>query len=145
LGRFLPDTSCIIAALSPWHEHYDAALRALDGRLDDAEAMIVAAPTLVEAYSVMTRLPASRRSSPAAAHELLEDFVLQAEQVVALNPESYRGLLRSAPGRGVEGGTIYDAVIMACAEAARVDTLLTFNARHFERLSAPGIAIVVPR
>lgn len=39
---------------------------------------------------------------------------------------------------------MYDAVILACALAASVDVLLTFNQRQFERIAAGEIDIVVP-
>lgn len=35
-------------------------------------------------------------------------------------------------------------MIAACARAANADTLLTFNARHFQRLASPDLTIVVP-
>jgi len=42
------------------------------------------------------------------------------------------------------GGQGYDAVSAACARAAGVERLLTFNARHFRRLAGRGPAVVVP-
>lgn len=57
-------------------------------------------------------------------------------------------LLRGAATREVAGGAIYDALIVACALAAHIDVLLTFNLtfnqRQFERIAAGDIEIAVP-
>jgi len=45
--------------------------------------------------------------------------------------------------RGVSGGGIHDADILACAERAGATRLLTFNPVDFERLGPTGVAIVV--
>ena len=41
---FLPDTSCMVAALCGWHEHHVRAAAEINRRLDTKETMIVAAP-----------------------------------------------------------------------------------------------------
>ena len=58
MASFLPDTSCMVAAICSWHQHYERAAGAIESRLDRRERMIVAAPALIETYSVLTRLPA---------------------------------------------------------------------------------------
>src|SRR5437867_6501050 len=45
---FLPDTSCMIAAVCSWHEHHESAANEIERRLTRREKMIVAAPALVE-------------------------------------------------------------------------------------------------
>jgi hypothetical protein len=40
--------------------------------------------------------------------------------IIALNGKSYEGLLQLAPKNGMTGGRIYNAVIGACAEHARL-------------------------
>lgn len=107
--------------------------------------MIVASPALVEAYAVLSRLPPPRRLSPAESLALLEvSFLRDNVDAIALDADAYRHLLESAPERRVAGGSTYDAVIIACAQAAGVDTLLTFNERQFLSLAVAGVKIVVP-
>ena len=106
--------------------------------------MVVAAPALVEAYSVLTRLPAPHRLSPDVAGHLVDSNFVRGITCVALSAAEYRTLLRTAPADGVAGGRVYDAVIAQCARSARVRTLLTFNASHFAPFSGPDLAIVVP-
>ena len=65
-------------------------------------------------------------------------------EVVAVPAAGTWDLLRTLSARGIAGGGSYDAVIVACARRARVDVILTWNLRHFERLTddidlaAPG-------
>ena len=139
---FLPDTSCIIAALVDWHEHHEAAAREISSRLAAGERLIVAAPALVETYAVLTRLPAPHRLSPGDALALL-DANLFGHSLVALDAASYRALVSNAPAQSIAGGRTYDAVIARCAVRAGAEVILTFNERHFRGL-VEGVEIVTP-
>lgn len=145
MPRFLLDTSCMVAALCNWHVHHERAVREVERRLNGGEMLVVAAPALVETYAVLTRLPPPRRISPTQCRALLEaNFLNDATETVALDADAYHRLVYGAPERGIAGGRMYDAVIVACAQAARVDSLLTFNERQFVPLSTQDIQIVVP-
>jgi predicted nucleic acid-binding protein len=106
--------------------------------------MVVAAPALIEAYSVLTRLPAPYRLSPADALSLMEANFIRHVKVVALPPETYTAILRRAPAAGIGGGRIYDAIIAACAFRGKARTLLTFNDSHFLPLAGPDLTVAVP-
>lgn len=135
----------MIALLCAWHEHHERATRAVGRRLDDGGALAVAAPALIETYAVLTRLPPPHRLSPADSASLIAaNFLNETVDAVGLDPSDYERLVRSAPRREIAGGVMYDAVILACAVAARVDVLLTFNQRQFECIAAGEIAIEVP-
>lgn len=140
---FLPDTSCMVAAVCAWHEHHEAAANEIESRLASRAKMIVAAPALVEAYAVLTRLPPPHRLSPETALTLLESNFLKLATVVALKAKSYETLLQHAPKNNIAGGRAYDAVIGACAEQGRASTILTFNATDFAALGQ-SFNIVVP-
>jgi predicted nucleic acid-binding protein len=141
--RFLPETSVMVAAVCTWHEHHWPAVAEIERRLEQGEELVAAGPALVEAYAVLTRLPPPYRVAPTDAHALLEANFLGGE-VAALDGAGFREVLARAPAVGTAGGQVYDAVIDACARAAGVETLLTFNARHFQRLAGRGLAVVVP-
>jgi predicted nucleic acid-binding protein len=120
-------------------------MREIDRRLSSGETLLVAAPGLIEAYAVLTRLPPPHRLSPTDTRTLLvANFMSDPVQVVALEANGYAHLLQDAPERRIAGGTIYDAVILACALAAGADVLLTFNDRHFRQLAVEGVQIVIP-
>ncbi len=141
---FLPDANCMVAAVCSWHEHHERAVLAIESRLNRRERMVVAAPALIEAFSVLTRLPAPHRLSPADALSLMEANFVSSVKVVALPPEDYSAILRGAPANGIYGGRIYDAIIAACARRGNARTLLTFNDSHFRHLVGPELAVVVP-
>jgi len=140
--RFLPDTSCLVAAVCSWHEHHAATVAELSRRVKRREDMVVAAPALVEAYAVLTRLPPPYRLRPADALAVMEGSWARAEVVAVSGAETW-SLLRGLPGAGIAGGSAYDALVAACARKAKVDVLLTWNRRDFERV-AEGLEVASP-
>jgi predicted nucleic acid-binding protein len=140
---FTLDTSCMVAAVCTWHERHVPAVAELEKRLERGERLAVAAPALVEAYAVLTRLPAPHRLSPADAWALVEANFVEGATVVALGSRIYPRLLRRLAGEMIAGGQTYDAVIAECARRARVGTLLTFNRRHFDP-PPTGVSVVEP-
>jgi predicted nucleic acid-binding protein len=141
---FLPDTSCMVAAVCAWHEHHQAAQSELARRLRDDEPMLVAGPALVESYAVLTRLPPPHRLSTRDAHRLIETSFVENGRVVALEGRAYRGLLAAMAAEGIAGGRAYDTVIAECTLRERGVTLLTFNADDFAPFAGRGLEIVVP-
>jgi predicted nucleic acid-binding protein len=133
----------MIAAVCSWHEHHEIAANEIENRLAGRAKMIVAAPPLVEADAVLTRLPPPHRLSPQTAFTLLENNFLKLATVVALSAKSYETLLLGAPKNNLAGGRTYDAVIGACAVQGKASTLLTFNAADFMALGQ-NFEVVVP-
>lgn len=144
MPAFLLDTSCMVAAVCTWHEHHSRASAEIERRLQRRERMLVAAPALIEAYAVLTRLPAPHRLGPSDALLLLESNFMRAGKTVALTAESYTALLRQAPENGIAGGRSYAAVIAYCAAHIRASALLTFNEADFAWAKTLGIEVVVP-
>ena len=122
---FFLDTSCIVACVCSWHVHHAQALAAIEARLAAGEKMMTAAHALAESYAVLTRLPAPHRLSPADALTLIESNFFA--DVVALDVEGYRALLRHAGANGMAGGRTYDALFGDCALRANAATLLTLG------------------
>jgi predicted nucleic acid-binding protein len=136
---FAVDTSCMIAAVCTWHE----AAGEIERRLGRGERMAIPAPALVEAYAVLTRLPAPHRLAPADAWALVKGNFIERRQVVALTGRLYVGVLHDLVQQAFGGGRAYDAVIAACADHAGADVLLTFNTRHFNP-PPKGVLVVEP-
>ena len=101
---FVADTSCMVAAIYSWHERHARAVAELERRFDRDERFVAVALALVEAYAVLTRLPAPHRLSPSDAFRLLEANFMQTSPPVALDGRRYRTVLRRAPGDGIAGG-----------------------------------------
>lgn len=140
------DSSVIVAGLLPWHEHHAAARRAMATLVAGAgaERLVLPIPALVESYSVMTRLPGSRRLSPADAYQLLFRAFHDCGSTVNLEPGEIWDFLAEQRDRVVYGGSVYDAVILRCARRGGARRVLTLNRRHFERLAPSEIEVIVP-
>lgn len=144
MGGTALDTSVIIPALLAWHEHHGAALPVVSRALAERGPAIVPLPALIEAFAVLTRLPAPWRLRPMDAHRLLEGTFRGKALLVGLDGDEAWELLDDALPRGVSGGATYDAHIAACAIKAGAAQLATFNSRHFERLDLGGLHLLVP-
>ncbi len=123
----------MVAAVCSWHEHHELATSELERRLSRQEALIVAAPALIETYAVLTRLPPPHRLSARGARTLLDANFLAGNKLFALDEADYRLLVGEASTQGVLGGRTYDWVRHQCDEG-KTAVLLTFNARDFESL-----------
>ena len=123
------DTSVIVAAVAAWHEKHDAAARALGS----VEGLIIPSHVLIESYAVLTRLPAPHRLAPADAFALLEKN-FSSVRVATFNARSVWPLLEQLADSSLAGGITYDAVILDAAADAGATSLLTLNARDYERL-----------
>jgi predicted nucleic acid-binding protein len=138
------DTSVLVAALWMEHrEHRVARSWVLPAENPDLSRMICA-HALAETWSVLTRLPVHPRIAPAAA----EAMMVQLASSLAVLPVSaalQHTAIQRCARRGLTGGAVHDALHLAAAEAGRTDGIVTFNARHFERLRDPDSPpVIVP-
>ena len=142
MTRFVLDTSCLVAAVCSWHEHHAATAGELARRSRRREEMVMAAPALVEAYAVLTRLPPPYRLRPQDALAVMVGSWGE-EEVVAMTGAETWPFLRALPGFGIAGGSSYDAHVAACARKAKAGVILTWNVRDFERV-AEGVEVTSP-
>jgi len=56
-------------------------------------------------------------------------------QISDLTGNDYASLIREAVMSGIQGGTIYDAVLLKSAAKAKVDRIYTFNLKHFQAIA----------
>jgi toxin FitB len=137
------DTSVVIAALLSWHESHEAAAVALEAALADPAGAVLPLPALLEAYAVMTRLPAPHRLRPSDAADILSSSLSGRVRLATLGEEDGWPLIASLAGKGIAGGRTYDALIAAGARAAAAGRLMTLNARDFAAV-APDLELIVP-
>lgn len=114
------DTSVVVAGFASWHEGHRSAAAAL------ARKPRVPAHVLVEAYSVLTRLPPPHR----APADLVATFLAERfrEPPLVLPARAHLELVATSARNGLAGGAIYDALIAATARHAGA-TLLTRDQR----------------
>jgi predicted nucleic acid-binding protein len=144
LTRYLLDTSCLIAAVCSWHQHHDATAAELAQRRDARDEVVLAAHTLAEAYSVLTRLPEPHGLKPKDALALMESNWSRA-RVVALSAAEHWRLIRRCRDSGIAGGAVYDALIAAAARKARVGLVLAWDTAPFERFLDEDAVVRAPR
>lgn len=140
--RLTPDANCLIAAVCAWHEHHGPTAAEFAARKAARDEIVIAAPALVEAYAVLTRLPPPHRLGPSDAHQLLDSNWGRSESV-SLTAQEYWRFLARCRDDGIGGGMTYDALIAACARKGRVELLLTWNIEHFKRFRA-GFDVCAP-
>lgn len=104
------DTSVVVAAFASWHESHRASAQLLDRRPR------LPAHSLIESYSVLTRLPAPHRAHAGiVAAFLAERFP---SQPLALPGDAHAALIAAAAAARLTGGSVYDALIAATAKHA---------------------------
>ena len=128
----LLDTSTAVALVVEDHEAHGATLDAVRGR-----RLGLAGHAWFETYSVLTRLPAGLRRSPADALRLLarnfpaSGFLGEAEAA---------GLGGELAGLGISGGAVYDALVGAAARQHRLP-LVSGDARARPVYEALGVDV----
>lgn len=128
----LLDTSAAIALVLEDHDGHAATVAAVRGR-----RLGLAGHASFETYSVLTRLPAHLRRTPAAAQRLLAhnfpaSVFLDASTTAALGAEFAR--------LEIAGGAVYDALVGAAARHHGLP-LLTRDARAWSTYSALGVTL----
>jgi predicted nucleic acid-binding protein len=121
----------MVAAVCSWHERHELTIEEMSRRRDAGDELIVAAFSLIETYSVLTRLPAPHRLKVADAFDLI-DANWSSSITVTLSVAEHWRVLRDARDRGIHGGQVYDALIAACGQKGGAETLLTWNLKHFQ-------------
>jgi predicted nucleic acid-binding protein len=122
----------VVAAFASWHEHHDAARRAVDSPLRLIEHCAL------ETYSVLTRLPAPHR----APGDVVRDFLVARfrRPVLRLSVSAYREFLLRLPDHGVAGGASYDALVAATA-ASHGAELVTCDRRAAPLYERYGVRV----
>ena len=143
MKSYLLDTSCMVAAVCEWHRHHEPTRREIERRAAAGETLALAAHSLAEAFSVLTRLPEPHRLRPDDALAVLEANWGQA-RLVTLSASDYRATLRRCRDAGIGGGAVYDALIASCAQKARVGTVVTWDTGGFERFLGDEPAVRAP-
>jgi predicted nucleic acid-binding protein len=131
------DTSVLLAAVIQKHTAHERAFAVLEGVQSGKNEGLVSAHSLAELYANLTKLPPPFRHSPEQALLTIEENVLNYFKISSLTGNDYSALIREAALAGIQGGTIYDAVLLKSASKAEADQIYTLNLKHF--------AVVAPK
>jgi predicted nucleic acid-binding protein len=133
------DTSVLVAALVLKHEHHARAFETLDRVQNGKDEGWVSGHGMAELYSVLTKLPLPYRHSPEQALLSIEENIVKYFKVIALRAGEYSPLIREAALLGIQGGTIYDAILLKCAIKSEAERIWTFNLKHFQNIAPKNI------
>ncbi len=133
------DTSVVVASVVQEHENHARAYAVLDRVQNGEDEGFVSAHSLAEIYCVLTKSPPPFRHSPEQALLSIEENVLKHFKVMGLTASDYAVLIREAALSGIQGGTIYDALLLRCAAKTGADEVLTLNPRHFQAVAPENV------
>lgn len=128
----LLDTSVAVPLVFAGHEAHPRVVRALR-----TEPLGLSGHAAFETFSVLTRLPAPARRSPTVVARLLGNNFPHTR---FLGPEAAGELLESLRVLDIAGGSVYDALVGACALEHDLD-LATRDRRARETYLALGVGV----
>ena len=137
------DTSVLVASVVQNHESHARAYGILDRVQTGKNEGFVAAHSLAEMYAVLTRLPALLRHTPEQALLSIEENVVKHFKIATLIGSDYIVLIREAALSGIQGGTIYDALLLRCAAKTGVEKVFTLNLKHFQTIAPKNIGLQI--
>ena len=132
--KVLFDTSTLISALTPSHQHYSACQPRLDAAQVRRIDGYVSCHTLAEFYRVMTAIKTAPPLTAIDVNRLINDRILTTLTLVSLGEADYLSCFGRLANAQERGGIVYDAIIVQAALKANVDKLLTLNSSHFIRV-----------
>ncbi|MGD0816522.1 MAG: PIN domain-containing protein [Verrucomicrobiota bacterium] len=129
------DTNVLVAAFLTNHPQHNAArpvLERIEARTDEGWA---ATHSLAESYAVLTRLPGASQVPPSVTWQLIFENIIKNFSLIALSAKEYSKTIEDAASSGIQGGRIYDALLLAAAVKSGVDRIYTFNVTHFQSMA----------
>jgi predicted nucleic acid-binding protein len=137
--RVFLDTNVLVAAVVQQHESHARAFKVLERIQDGKDYGFISGHSLAEMYAVLTRFPPPFRHSSEQAYLSIEENVVKYFEITSLSGADYASLIRDAALAGIQGGTIYDAVLLKCAANSEADKLYTLNLKHFQNIAPKKI------
>lgn len=133
--KVLFDTNVIVAAFINSHPSHRRSLPWLQKAVKKQIEGLVSIHSLIEVYSVITRLPLSPRISTDLALKLIKENILNSFKLITYSSKDYIDLLASLEKNNISGGASYDGLILWAAEKSKADKIITLNANDFIRVS----------
>jgi predicted nucleic acid-binding protein len=133
------DTNVLVSAALKQHVFHERSFAVMERVWSQKDEGVISTHSLAEMYAVLTKLPPPYRHAPEQALLSIEENVIKHFKTISLAGNDYAAFLREAVGSGIQGGTIYDALLLKCAAKAAVDRVYTLNLKHFQSIAAPEI------
>ena len=142
--RSLFDSSVLITAVVDQLASHESAFDALRRHTEGDQWGCCSTHALAECYATLTALPLASRVLPEQARLLVEESIAGCLDVIELDWDDYRSVLKQVAQLGLASGAVYDALHARCAQKAEVDRILTYNVADFERFQLEGIRVTAP-
>lgn len=142
--KFTVDSNYLICLLQSWNSLHPATLEDLECRLNQGQLLHIIPHTLLETYSVMTRMPDPFRKPPSIVQELMSSNFREFPLTAIPASEDAWLLLAELGQRGLGGGQTYDRWIAYSAHQSGMRALVTWNVKHFQPNTFAGLEIVRP-
>src|SRR5687767_8215867 len=107
------DATVLVAAVVSWHERHRAAASCLETALA-RKSLVLPAPALVDAYAILTRLPAQHRLPHADAFHILRSSFSTARVSGPRTRDAWSALRRWSVAP-IGGSDAYDAHLLEIA------------------------------
>lgn len=114
------DTSVLVAAFAPWHEHHALAIGAIE------RSTRLVAHVALETLSVLTRMPEPYRAAGPLVVQFLDSWY--PDRPLTLTSAQSQRLLTTLVGPGVSAGAVYDGLVAVTA-ATHDHRLLSLDRR----------------
>ena len=103
---------------------------------------IISVHSLIEIYSILTKLPLSPRINTSLALNLIKENILEDFELIPYGKKDYIDLLDELSHSNIAGGASYDGLILNAAKKANVDKILTLNVNDFIRVCPQLVRII---
>jgi predicted nucleic acid-binding protein len=124
------DTSVLVPVFYGDHAHHRASLDLFVQF--DKKTGCCAGHSLAEVYSTLTRMPGRHRVGGDQAL-LFVGSLRERLSIIALDEGEYAGAVERAAALGIVGGTTYDFLLACCALKAGVESIYSWNLRHYSQ------------
>jgi predicted nucleic acid-binding protein len=136
------DTSVLVAAFVSAHPKHTKCLPWLQKVKKKEIEGIISVHSLVEIYSILTKLPLSPRINPILALNLIKENILEDFELVSYGKKDYISLLDELSQGNIAGGASYDGLILNAAKKVSADKILTLNVNDFIRVCPLLVRII---
>lgn len=136
------DTSVLVAAFVNAHPKHANCLPWLQKVKKKEIEGIISVHSLIEIYSILTKLPLSPRINPALALNLIKENILEDFELVTYGKKDYINLLDELSRGNIVGGASYDGLILNAAKKVTADKILTLNVNDFIRVCPQLVRII---
>ena len=140
--KVLFDTSVMIAAFVDSHPRHTSSLIWVQKVKKKEIEGVISVHSLIEIYSILTKLPLSPKIHPSLAFELIKENILKDFEIISYKKEDYLNLLKELSSRNIFGGLSYDGLIIYTAKKTKIDKILTLNVNDFIRV-APQLTKII--